>query len=164
MRKSNSFCSIRYRICRAFQLPITCGHYIAECHLPTFYAHIISVIMCEKYFCARCIAECAILPCHCEYQEKLFGKTPSRFYSKTNQSSLLSLCVRGQWRFEGGVFSSFALQNWSMFHFRVVHQPVLYVVLSEIFFCFSYIEMLAFALYLFIGKCHFCPFKQFLRH
>ena len=80
MRKSNSFCSTRNRICRAFQLPITCGHYIAECHLPTFYAHIISVIMCEKYFCARCIAECAILPRHCEYQEKLFGKTPSRFY------------------------------------------------------------------------------------
>ena len=77
--------------------------------IPTFYAHIIIVIMCEKYFCARCIAECAILPRHCEYQEKLFGKTPSRFYSKTNQSSLLSFCVRGQWRFEGGVFSSFAL-------------------------------------------------------
>ena len=105
-KKQQFLCSIRNRICRAFLLPITCGHYIAECHLPTFYAHIISVIMCKKYFCARCIAECAILPRHCEYQEKLFGKTPSRFYSKTNQSSLLSLCVHAQWRFEGGVSSS----------------------------------------------------------
>ena len=96
-KKQQFLCSIRNRICRAFLLPITCGHYIAECHLPTFYAHIISVIMCEKYFCARCIAECAILPRHCEYQEKLFGKTPSRFYSKINKSvkfiEFVSMCA-----------------------------------------------------------------------
>ena len=80
MRKSNSFYvpfEIEYVEHSYYQLHAAI---ISRNVIPTFYAHIISVIMCEKYFCARCIAECAILPRHCEYQEKLFGKTPSRFY------------------------------------------------------------------------------------